>query len=71
MKIDSLSISSDINGNKILRIKPQGARGFSIQTNGNLPVTHRYGVCGATLDEAITWLTFYGTPAQRLAIKPE
>ena len=31
----------DRNGNSILRVSPRRGRGFSVQTNGNLPFTHR------------------------------
>lgn len=31
----------DVNGNSVVRLKNQQGRGFSIQTNGNLPKTHR------------------------------
>lgn len=36
-------ISRDINGNKIVKISfpDTGQKGFSIQTLGNLPLTHR------------------------------
>jgi len=30
----------DISGNKVVKVKSKGERGFSIQTNGNLPQTH-------------------------------
>ncbi len=36
-------LSRDTNGNKIVRLTFSNARGFSIQTNGNLPETHRTG----------------------------
>ena len=69
MKFDSLKISRDINGNKVLRIKPRGAsRGFSIQTNGNLPMTERQGICGYTIDEIVAHINACGTKAQRQAI---
>lgn len=35
------TISRDVNGNSIVRLTFNNARGFSIQTNGNLPETHR------------------------------
>jgi hypothetical protein len=34
------TIGRDTNGNKVVRIKRPGMRGFSIQTNGNLPMCH-------------------------------
>lgn len=36
----NMKISKDINGNKTVVISPEDERGFSIQTNGNLPKTH-------------------------------
>lgn len=37
----SLKFGRDANGNKTVKIKGEEGRGFSIQTNGNLPHTHR------------------------------
>lgn len=41
----AVGISMDVNGNQILRLQPRYGdhRGFSIQTNGNLPTLHRRG----------------------------
>jgi len=37
-----LKLSRDLNGNKTLKVSfSDGTRGFSVQTNGNLPRTHR------------------------------
>ena len=38
-----LKLGRDRNGNKVLKISPVHSpkRGFSIETNGNLPKTHR------------------------------
>jgi len=30
----------DSNGNKTVKVSSKGQRGFSVQTNGNLPQTH-------------------------------
>ena len=30
----------DANGNKVVKVSATGYRGFSVQTNGNLPQTH-------------------------------
>lgn len=65
----TLSIARDRNGNKILCIKPAHGRGFSIQTNGNLPETHRNGVCAATPHEVRAYVSAFGTPAQRAALR--
>lgn len=36
----NLKLSRDVNGNKTLKYSPYTARGFSVQTNGNLPGVH-------------------------------
>lgn len=56
-------ISRDVNGNKICRILIPGERGFSIQTNGNLPHTDRNGICNETQGEA-GYVKRYGTKRQ-------
>jgi hypothetical protein len=61
------SITRDINGNKRLRVSVPGHRAFSIQTNGNLPTTHRDGVCPATVDEVAGYVASYGTDSQKAA----
>ena len=55
----------DINGNKIVRVIPDNGRGFSIQTNGNLPNTHRDGVWHQTPDEVTAYVKAYGTKRQK------
>ena len=35
-----LKFSMDVNGNRIVKLTRKGLRGFSVQTNGNLPKTH-------------------------------
>jgi hypothetical protein len=62
--ITSLKIAMDRNGNKVLRIKNDG-RSFSIQTNGNLPITHRWGVVPNTFKEVCDYLSKYGTMKQK------
>jgi hypothetical protein len=59
------SIARDRNGNRILRVQPSHGRGFSIQTNGNLPRTHRDGVGDWTVTEARDYVTRHGTPRQK------
>lgn len=59
------SIGRDRNGNRILRVHPPKGRGFSVQTNGNLPRTHRDGVGDWTVVEARDYVTRYGTPRQK------
>jgi len=44
----NFTISRDLNGNKVCKVRPLRGRGFSIQTNGNMPETDRKGVCDAT-----------------------
>ena len=74
-------IDRDSNGNKVVRIKfrkGSGNRGFSIQTNGNLPSWHTQDVgewfsarsgcnpmTAAMSDELIAYLRDYGTQNQK------
>jgi hypothetical protein len=58
----------DRNGNKVLRVSIPGRRGFSIQTNGNLPRTHRDGVGHWSESEASEWVKQYGTQYQQAAM---
>jgi hypothetical protein len=58
----------DRNGNKVLRVTIAGARGFSIQTNGNLPRTHSNGVGPWTLPEASAWVKRHGTKREQTAM---
>ena len=55
----------DRNGNRVLRVTVAGARGFSIQTLGNLPKTHRDGVGPWSEGEASEYVKRYGTKRQR------
>ena len=57
--------SRDRNGNKTLIITPKNARGFSIQTMGNLPKTHRHGVGDYTPEEVRDYVLKCGTARQR------
>lgn len=61
------TIDRDRNGNKVCRVKNGHSRAFSIQTNGNLPKTHRIGVTQAP-EEVFAWVARYGTPAQKSAL---
>ncbi len=73
----NLKISRDTNGNKTLQVKRLGYRGFSVQTNGNLRVTHNYSKGLITEDcqycialtELSHYVTEYGTVAQQSLIK--
>lgn len=61
--------SRDTNGNKTVIISPNnGHRGFSIQTNGNLPRTHRDGVTDDTPAEVLAYVTDHGTDHRRVAL---
>ena len=61
------TIRRDINGNSVLRVSC-GRKGFSIQTNGNLPMTHSQGVCGATTGEVRAYVESYGTARQKAIV---
>lgn len=58
-----MTLTHDRNGNRYLRIP--GMRG--IQTNGNLPRTHRDGVGPWTQGEVSEYVRKYGSKGQRLA----
>ena len=65
-----LKLDRDTNGNKTIRVRfHSSGHGFTVQTNGNLPETHRmtpdsfnYNVAAAELKEHISR---YGTLRQR------
>jgi len=59
----NLKISRDKNGNKTVVVSVPGFRGFSIQTNGNLPNTHRDGKPDKA--EIVRWVKIYGTIHQK------
>lgn len=68
-------LARDINGNKILKLEKSdlsGKRGFSIQTNGNLPQTHKMET--ETFDRTVAiaeikdFVSRYGTISQKHAI---
>lgn len=61
-------IARDINGNKVCRIRVYGCRAFTIQTNGNMPKTHRDGVGPWTSGEALSYAREFGTAKQREAL---
>jgi hypothetical protein len=62
------TLSRDINGNRTLKIHPGNGRGFSIQTNGNLPATHRDGITERTGAEVSAYVSEHGSDAQRSAL---
>jgi len=63
-----IQILMDDNGNTIAKVT-NGKASFSIQTNGNLPVTHRNGKAGLnkgqTKAEIALHLSKHGTDRQR------
>jgi len=63
-----LTTGRDANGNKTCKVKLPPARAFSIQTNGNLPQTHRNGVCEATAGEVRAYVREVGTAKQRATL---
>ena len=71
-----MKISRDINGNKIVKItgddlktwRNTAPRGFSIQTLGNLPLTHKNGVYFETENEIFNYINQFGTVKQKQLI---
>lgn len=57
MKSTTYTIARDKNGNKTLRVKEGDSRARSIQTNGNLPRTHRDGIGEWTPAEVAAYRT--------------
>lgn len=68
-----MKLSRDINGNKTVKIEKSdlktwrnnNPRGFSIQTLGNLPLTHAEGVTFTTENEIFNFINDHGTKRQR------
>jgi len=56
-------MSRDYNGNKTVQVKVPGERAFSIQTNGNLPKTHRTNVSDE--QEILDYVKTYGSLRQK------
>lgn len=59
------TIGRDRNGNKLVHVKTSGRGGFSIQTNGNLPQTHRDGVTAGTDAEVCEYVARHGNARRR------
>ena len=64
----NMKISKDINGNKIVKLTfyhadGKSSKGFSIQTNGNLPETHRTDI--PDKQEILAYVRKYGTHRQK------
>ncbi len=55
----------DRNGNRIVRVTVPGNRPFTVQTLGNLTLTHRQGICPATAGEVGAYVRDFGTVRQR------
>jgi len=55
------TIGRDRNGNKVVHVKTSGRGGFTIQTNGNLPRTHRCGVTVETDAEVCAYVAKHGS----------
>lgn len=62
------SIGIDRNGNKVVKVRHAGRRGFSIQTLDNLPETHLTGVGPHTATEVSRWVARYGTARQQAVL---
>ena len=64
-----MKIAYDTNGNKALKIEGSDLgtkRGFSIQTCGNLPETHRNGIAPQITDNEVRmYIKNYGTARQK------
>jgi hypothetical protein len=64
-----MKISTDVNGNKVLKVTVKDwfitTRGYSIQTNGNLPRTHREGLGPWTVIELKLYVKKFGTTTQK------
>jgi hypothetical protein len=59
------TIGKTSNGLKTVKVTfDNDDKGFSIQTNGNLPETHRNGVCETTIKEVIGYVFNNGTESQ-------
>jgi hypothetical protein len=67
--IYSLTLSVDDNGNRKVTVRNGASRGFSVQTNGNLPTTHMmHGKSideGVALEELRNYIYNHGTEYQR------
>lgn len=58
----------DGNGNKVLKVCFNLSRGFSVQTLGNLPMTHRDGIGFWTADELSDYVSRHGTKRQKVLV---
>ena len=75
MKTIKIRIGRDINGNKLAKVSGGSERGFSIQTNGNLPYCHNLNFGDVLksgerstkhgLSEVVSYVFEHGTEPQR------
>jgi hypothetical protein len=71
-----MKLSRDLNGNKTLKITKEDVKhwradvgsGFSIQTLGNLPMTHNEGITFTTKNEVFEYINLHGTKRQKSLI---
>ena len=69
----NFSLGHDVNGNKVLKVKVPNKRQFSIQTLGQLPLTHKmrntkdYETIKAEMQ---MYLAYFGTESQKLKVIP-
>jgi hypothetical protein len=66
--ITKLELQLDGNGNKALRIVTDNGT-VRVQTNGNLPITHRYGIGLETVAEVIEYVHSCGTNREKEIMK--
>jgi len=60
-------LGRDVNGNKLVKVTRKNYRGFSIQSNGNLPLTHSCWTINnnITLNEVQVYVEQFGTEQQK------
>jgi len=62
----TFKLSRDANGNTIVTVRIPGHRGFSIQTLGNLPETHRTRI--PNKEEIFAYVRRFGTLHQKRSL---
>lgn len=64
-----LTLAMDRAGNKVVRVKITGLREFKIQTNGDLPISHKATAISVdVIREVSMWIYENGTPVQKKAL---
>jgi len=66
--IHDLLIGTDMKGNRVLKVAFPDYN-FTIQTNGNLPITHSKGVNSETIKELIAYMKEVGKPKHKEVLK--